>query len=1281
MPKPAFLIVGRLRPALVWAGKLLLLAYFAAGVLILLGRYYLMPEISGQREWIASKLTEAIGLPIQVAGLTAAWPGLHPKLVIDGLQIHDREGRPALMLNRVEAEVGWSSLWHLGLRLHRLQIQAPALELRRDTQGKVYVAGLPMEGDGEGGFLPWLLEQSKVVIRDARIVWHDELRAAPPLELNPLHFELRNFGRHHSFGLSAEPINAGARRLDLRGNLVGSDAGKYADWHGELYADLEEADISVWKAWLDLPFEMDQGRGGVRFWLEFEQLQPLAVTADLGLTGMRARLRPDLPILALESLHGRLAARKTADGFAGEMRRFSLTTHDGVVMPSGEATIKLATTGRHAGGEFAISHLDLGMLATLAQYLPLPGYVHERLKTFVPTGRMDEVKLTWRGPLEAPTDWSAKGRFAGLALAAHKELPGFSGISGRFSGEAKAGEITLDSQDVRIELPAVFPEPTLSLAQLQVEAGWRTRADGIEFQLARANFRNEDATGEAAGTYLYSGEGLGVIDLSAKLKQASGNAVWRYMPLVVNTDARDWLRAGIVGGTSDETSLRLKGPLDAFPFADGKQGIFQVKGSIRGARLNYAPNWPQITGIDGDLLFEGVRMLIRGQRAEIMGVALSEVRAEIANLDAHEELLVVTGKAQGETQRFLDFIEASPVGEMIDHFTEPMRAKGKGSLDLRLELPLRKIAETRVQGKYRFADNQLNVLPVLPVLAGAQGEFAFTENRLEGKGLRARWLGSPVTASVSSGKGGAVRIDAKGSLTARGARQTYDWPVLEHLSGETGWTANILVKKPGAEVRIESSLEGLSSSLPAPLNKLTRQSLPLKLNARIDKGVDEWSGMLGDVATLRLLLGDASTPARGRLLLGDAARSGISALPGQGLAVTIAQSSFDLDAWRPLLTRSSSGSNGTNAGKFGVTALELKSDTVRALQREFHDVRFNANNIGGMAATAAPRWRMNLESREARGLLTWDAAGPGRLSGRMPLLALPATLPSVSAETDVLLDKRTPPDLDLQIDEFRLKDMAFGEVRIQAGNRAGAWQAKLDVKNEAARFAGEGRWRLAQGEAETTLAFNLDVEDSEKLLGRLGFVDAVRRGSGKLEGDIAWPGGPVDFELARLSGRVKADIGKGQFKKLEPGVGRLLGVLSLQSLPRRITLDFRDIFSEGFAFDSIIGSAALDKGRLQSEELRIRGPAAKILLSGQVDLVHETQDLKVRVQPSVGETVATGAMLVNPVVGAVAWLAQKALNDPLDQIFAYEYAVSGSWKDPKVDKLHQAPKSTGVSPP
>ncbi|MDO9243194.1 MAG: AsmA-like C-terminal region-containing protein, partial [Rhodocyclaceae bacterium] len=258
---------------------------------------------------------------------------------------------------------------------------------------------------------------------------------------------------------------------------------------------------------------------------------------------------------------------------------------------------------------------------------------------------------------------------------------------------------------------------------------------------------------------------------------------------------------------------------------------------------------------------------------------------------------------------------------------------------------------------------------------------------------------------------------------------------------------------------------------------------------------------------------------------------------------------------------------------------------------------------------------------------------------------------------------------DLQIDNLKLRDLSLGEVKVAAENRAGVWRGRLDVKNDAAHLTGEGRWRPGH----TALTFKLDANNAEKLLGRLGLPDAMRRGAAIIEGDVNWNGTPFALDLPSLAGNLKVDATKGQFKKLEPGVGRLLGVLSLQSLPRRITLDFRDIFSEGFAFDSITGSAQINRGLMKTDELNIRGPAARVLLAGQVNLIEETQDLKVRVQPAVGESIAVGAMIVNPVVGAVAWAAQKVLGDPLDRAFAFEYAVSGPWSDPKVERISHSP--------
>lgn len=1247
--------IGNLRRALVWMGRLLLGLYFAIGLTILAGRHFLMPELAGQKSLVEERLAAAIGLPVQIGALGAEWPGLYPQLHIEGLQIHDAAGRPALAFDRVEAEIGWSSLLHFELRLHRLEVFAPQLDLRRDAAGTLFVAGLAMQGESDGGFARWLLAQSRIVVRDARLSWHDELRGAPPLELHAVNFQLRNFGWHHSFGLSAEPPADVATRLDLRGKLVGSDPADPADWRGELYADVEQADLSALRPWLDLPLEWRRGKGGVRLWVDFADRMPTGFTADLRLADVEMRLRPGLAPLVLEQLDGRLRGRRDGDGYAGEARRLTLATADGIRLPPTDAQFELTLAGRRAGGRFSANVIDIGALAALAGHLPLPEQLHRRLGEFAPRGRLAELEVGWEGVPDAPTHWRAKGSFAGLALAAHKELPGFAGLSGRFAGDAKQGEVKLDSRQLSIALPAVFPEPVLALDALQADAGWHARAGGIEFTLARAAFHNADASGDAAGSYRYTGSGLGEIDLSAKLTRADGSAVWRYMPLVVNKDARDWLQRSIVGGRSDNATLRLKGPLAEFPFRDGKGGIFQVKGTIRGATLDYAPGWPRITGIDGELLFEGVRMLIRAQRGDIMGVALADVRAEIAELDAYEELLTVSGKARGETQRFLDFIEASPVGTRIDHFTEAMRATGRGELDLRLDLPLRRIDTTRVKGAYKFADNVLQVLPVLPPLTAAQGEFGFTGDRLLAKNLRARLLGAPVGADVTTVAGGAVRIDAKGSLTAQGLRQEYAHSAFEHLSGETSWRAAITVKKPAAEVRIESSLEGLASSLPEPFNKSARTPLPLRLDARIDPQRDEWTGTLGSVAALRLLQAGSGNEAwRGRIAVGTPPQRP-AALPERGIALAVVQPQFDLDAWRALATPA----NGS--GGLALAALELRSPALRLLQRDFHDVRVDGTQSGG-------RWRFQVDSREVKGQANWEGAGAGRFTGRFAQLHLPASVVTDDGRAD---ETQELPAIDLAADNFRLRDMALGELRLNAENRDGAWQAKLDLKNEDARLAGEGRWRPSRSAPESALKFRLDVEDGEKLLARLGMPDAVRRGDGLVEGDLRWAGTPFRFDLPSMTGRLRADLGKGQFKKLEPGVGRLLGVLSLQSLPRRITLDFRDIFSEGFAFDSIVGEAAVGGGMLRTEELKIRGPAAKILLSGQASLVAETQDLKVRVQPAIGETVAVGAMIANPVAGAVAWAAQKLLNDPLDQVFAYEYAVTGPWSDPQVEKINR----------
>jgi uncharacterized protein YhdP len=233
--------------------------------------------------------------------------------------------------------------------------------------------------------------------------------------------------------------------------------------------------------------------------------------------------------------------------------------------------------------------------------------------------------------------------------------------------------------------------------------------------------------------------------------------------------------------------------------------------------------------------------------------------------------------------------------------------------------------------------------------------------------------------------------------------------------------------------------------------------------------------------------------------------------------------------------------------------------------------------------------------------------------------------------------------------------------------------SKLSIANPDGALKATGKWTLRDGENLSGLDYTLDVADAGRLLERFGFVHVLRGGRGSMKGTLAWNGLPFSLDLPSLSGQVQLDLAAGQFLKVDPGAAKLLGVLSLQSLPRRLTLDFRDVFSEGFAFDGIVASAGISHGIMTTDSFKMRSVSAAVLLDGSVDIVKETQKLTVVVLPEINMGAASVAygLLVNPVIGLGTFLAQLVLRDPLTEAFTMEYQIAGSWKDPEIAKVNR----------
>ena len=360
----------------------------------------------------------------------------------------------------------------------------------------------------------------------------------------------------------------------------------------------------------------------------------------------------------------------------------------------------------------------------------------------------------------------------------------------------------------------------------------------------------------------------------------------------------------------------------------------------------------------------------------------------------------------------------------------------------------------------------------------------------------------------------------------------------------------------------------------------------------------------------------------------------------------------------------------------------LKASSLAAKGRRLHQVQ-----AGGIYE--AGRWRVNIDADELSGHVVFEPALPGQsdqagqLFARLSRLNLP---PSSANDVESLLEAppTSLPGLDIVVDAMVLRGKPLGRVEIEAVNTVKnvaqtsatrEWQLKkFNIDLPEASLRGTGRWLAAREGSpwrKTEMDFVLDVRDAGALLTRMGTPDALRGGAGQLEGVISWQGSPLSLHYPSLNGHLDVRMGRGQFLKADPGVAKLLGVLSLQALPRRLLLDFRDVFSQGFAFDAVQGDVTIVHGMANTRNLNIKGVNALVQMDGSADLARETQKLRVQILPIVdtGTASLVAALAVNPVVGLTTFIAQWLLQNPLARASAQEFLVEGSWASPQVTRV------------
>ena len=922
---------------------------------------------------------------------------------------------------------------------------------------------------------------------------------------------------------------------------------------------------------------------------------------------------------------------------------------------------------------------------------------------------------------------------AGKPGSSSENWPGIENANISFEMNAEGGHVNASIQKGALQINRILEDPRIPLDKLQAAVKWQHAKNALLVPEWQLSLSNADLTGDFKGSWKPSPlpGSLGVLDLQGNIQQGDASRVHRYLPLNISQSVRHYVRDSVLKGELQNIGVKIKGDLKQLPFANPKEGEFRFAGKVKELQYAYVPTtsantanrnassegiWPIMDSVNGDIVFDRLNFKVNGASGKWGNTPFTQIKAEIPSLKG-PVIVNVQGESKASASVVLNELRLSPVSNMLNGALEQASSTGTLTTRLKLSLPLAELEKTSLQGSVALSGNDIRMQSVLPVFEKAQGAIQFTETGFTLMGVNAQFLGGPIKLEGGMRKLSPRSTEAnpliriQGQVTANGMRQAKEIPALsmfaQHANGASNYTASLGFKGGQSELSIQSQLQGMAFNLPAPLHKKAEEQVAFKFEnlvqgfsptnpnkAQRDQLQMTWGRSLS-ASYLRDVSGPDPRIIQGRLQVGDNFATPAANLSDSGVSASFNLPSFSIDDWVQVLSppksspawlSSQSTSLSAATQNYLPTRMTLKANEVTVQGRQLHNVLVSGSREGFL-------WRANLDAKQFSGYLEYrqpNNQNAGRIYARLARLSLP---PSADQTVESLLEDSplSIPALDIVVEDLELRGKKLGRVEIEAVNTEASlprnaasreWRLnKLNITLPEASFKASGRWitsREGTQQASTEMNFRLDVSDAGDLLNRLGTKDALRGGAGKLEGQVNWQGSPMTLHYPSLGGRFNVNMGRGQFLQAEPGVAKLLGVLSLQALPRRLLFDFRDVFSAGFAFDTVRGDVLIQQGIASTRNLQMKGVNAVVQMDGSSDIERETQNLRVLILPEVDAGTASllAGIALNPAIGLSTFLAQLILKQPLSRVNTQEFLIDGTWSDPKVTKV----AATAVAP-
>lgn len=1220
-----------------------------------------LPWLVQHPDRVRDFLGARLGQPVDFVALRGDWTPSGPVFSLDGLTVGDPARGEPFRIGGAEVAIDFYAWLKRGTSFSEFRLVGLEIDAERGADGRWRVARLGRTGADASG-IDTLLDLTGVAIRDARLRVRDPARgidvALARVDLRISNeFGGRRFGGVAWIDAALAPLRfACAARAPGFDCWLGGRGLDAARWQQDLplagiaaVAGTVDAD-----AWLSFDARLERARIEVR-------------ASDLVLRGTRAvpfsngvdvEPRTRLPLL-------RVAARFERDDEAWRADWIDWREDD--APPA--TRLSLARAAPDAPLALRAPWIDLAASAPLLAVADvLPDGLRRLLFENTPSGALRAVDLSLDGARA-----SGELRLDGVRLAVGGRSPGVEGVAGALRAFDGAFVFEPDrGSRLTLDWPHVFREPITATVLDGHVGAWRDD-DGARVEASGLRIEGDGFAAEARALLHFDADGRRPT-LDAALSVSRGDVArarlfWPVNALPQQTVA--WLDRALVAGAVESGAALVHGDLDAWPFR-GAEGRFEARARVRDVDLDYHPRWPAARIDAADLEFNALGMAASSDGGSVMGnrVALAHMAID----SFKDPLMQLHVEGGGAGPDLMALLRASPVQDATGGYLAGVEVGGRADVAFDLALPLRRdLGEPRLFGSARLIDADLADRQWRLAFAGANGGLRFSNRGFAADDLAVRYMDDPAALSIAIGEFAAdpahqIEATLRGELPLSSvlAGVPMAAPFLPRAPGRSPWTVELAVdREAGADGRVArrvalaSDLEGTAIDLPAPLRKDADSRLPVRVSLGLPVAGSALDIDVGRLLRLRGRLPDGDAPFAASLAFGVAE---VEAPPARGLRVRGDVPALDLGGWASL--------GGAGGGAGGPVDLDLAAAELAVLGRAFADTRVRMRPLDG-----GSRVEFDGEGLMGRVVLPNDRAARG-VTAEFERLHLPEAAPSAPTRG---IDPADLPPLHLWVKDLRLGAAQLGEARVETFPVAGGLRVEqFETRSDVISISARGEWTLVGGSERSRFDVGFTAEDLGRMLAALGFAGIVDGGQTLVQIDGAWAGSPAQFGLPRIAGTLTAKVGQGRILDVNPGAGRLLGLVSLQAIPRRLALDFSDFFRSGMSFDSIEGRFELRTGDAWTTDLMVRGPSADIAVSGRTGLSARDYDQELQVTPKVGGVLpVVGAIAAGPVGVAAGLVAQGMLRSPIDQMARARYRVTGSWDKPSIDLIarERAPRA------